>query len=94
MEKRNDDFGNVTQQPSYPAPQPLLGCSLRGLDTRAGRRGSTERRHMNREPLALMTNSERDAYCAFLRRLAGRRRGSLPEKLRNAAAQLSGRWMD
>lgn len=42
------------------------------------------------EPLGLMSNSERDSYCAFLRRIAGKRRGSIAEHLRRLARELSG----
>lgn len=45
---------------------------------------------MDREPLPLMSGPEREGYCAFLLRLAGRRRGPLPDYLRKAAAFLSG----
>jgi hypothetical protein len=48
---------------------------------------------MNRgEPLPLMSHAERESYCSWLRRLAGKKRGTLPDHLRNAAAQLSGLW--
>lgn len=47
---------------------------------------------MNGEPLPLMSATQRESYCVWLERIAGRKRGSLPEKLRSAAAQLRDQW--
>jgi hypothetical protein len=46
-----------------------------------------------REPLALMTPEQRQAYCAWLIRFVGRRHGTLPDFLRKSATELSGRFM-
>lgn len=48
---------------------------------------------MNRDdPLPLMNAAQIEDYAAFLRRLAGRRQGTLPDRLRQYAAQLIDLW--
>lgn len=44
---------------------------------------------MDREPLPLMTGAERKTYCAWLKHVAGNRRGTLPDRLRQAANDIS-----
>jgi hypothetical protein len=46
-----------------------------------------------REPLPLMSAIQRDSYCAWLLKLAGRLKGSVPDHLRKSATELSGRFM-
>jgi hypothetical protein len=40
----------------------------------------------------LMSSRQLDAYAAFLDRVAGRRRGTLPDFLRKAARELREQW--
>lgn len=49
---------------------------------------------MDRAPLSLMTGAEQEAYCAWLKRFAGKRRGSIADYLRRAAKELSGNNYD
>lgn len=46
----------------------------------------------DREPLALMNAAEIEDYASWLRRLAGRRPGSLHDRLRQAASDLLNLW--
>lgn len=43
---------------------------------------------MDRELPALMSAPERESYCRWLERLAGKKRGPHPDRLRQAAQQL------
>lgn len=84
-------FGNVTQHPGDNSPPAPRRVQPSGFDPRKA--DVTARRDGDREPLALMTGAERNGYCDFLRRLAGRRQGNVARHLRQAASELSGRFM-
>lgn len=47
---------------------------------------------MNGEPLPLMSQAEKASYADWLLRLVGRRKGPLPDRLRNAAAAIRSEW--
>jgi len=45
-----------------------------------------------RDPLTLMNAAQVEDYCDWLARITRNKRGSLAEKLRNAAAQIRQVW--
>lgn len=47
---------------------------------------------MDREPLPLMSAADKGTYADWLKRLAGKRQGSHPDRLRQAASEIKAEW--